>query len=551
MTLPEGLSEATYRDFHAQLVADTKAGTWTILDFWDSLPWLQGPGDWTPWRAFVAAVFGLPMTEPELALYRRCTRRQSPPTRQVKEAWMPVGRRARKSATAAVIAAFVGAYWNHSSYTAPGQRAVIPVLAKSKGDAQTIKQFVDAIFKTPALTWMVDRSVDELVQLSTGVDIQIKAATIMAGRSPAIPLAILDEIAFFKTDDAANPDTEIIRGIRPAMATVDHPLLLALSSPYARKGELWTNFKEYHGKEDPKVLVWQADTLTMHPGDERVALHVADEYAKDPVSAAAEYGAKFRTDVETFITDDIVEAVTDVGVAVRPPIPGVQYVAFADPSGGTSDSYTLAIGHWESESSIVLDLLHETRPTEEGPFKPAKATEEQCHILARYGIKAVEGDRYAGEWPREAFDKGFCQHEDECTLNAFGLCEQRYSVAYTVSEYPKRDIYKEALHLFTDKQARLIDSPRLRKQLTDLERRTSASGDIIDHPPGGHDDLANAAAGVLCRASRLKLRPRKVVEPPKTLVEQRQRNIHEKLKKRIAQAQRDKERSPAGGGGWV
>jgi hypothetical protein len=35
-------------------------------------------------------------------------------------------------------------------------------------------------------------------------------------------------------------------------------------------------------------------------------------------------------------------------------------------------------------------------------------------------------------------------------------------------------------------------------QLIGLERRTARGGrDSIDHPPGGHDDVANAAAGAL------------------------------------------------------
>jgi hypothetical protein len=34
-------------------------------------------------------------------------------------------------------------------------------------------------------------------------------------------------------------------------------------------------------------------------------------------------------------------------------------------------------------------------------------------------------------------------------------------------------------------------------QLVNLERRTGRGGrDIIDHPPHGHDDIANAVAGV-------------------------------------------------------
>ena len=36
-------------------------------------------GDWTAWQAFLAAAFGLPMSEAELALYRACTGRETPP----------------------------------------------------------------------------------------------------------------------------------------------------------------------------------------------------------------------------------------------------------------------------------------------------------------------------------------------------------------------------------------------------------------------------------------------------------------------------------------
>jgi hypothetical protein len=43
----------------------------------------------------------------------------------------------------------------------------------------------------------------------------------------------------------------------------------------------------------------------------------------------------------------------------------------------------------------------------------------------------------------------------------------------------------------------LLDHQRPIGQVVSLERRTSRSGkDSIDHAPGGHDDVANAVAGV-------------------------------------------------------
>ena len=43
----------------------------------------------------------------------------------------------------------------------------------------------------------------------------------------------------------------------------------------------------------------------------------------------------------------------------------------------------------------------------------------------------------------------------------------------------------------------LLDLKHLKAELRSLERRTRGAGrDLVDHPPKGHDDLANAVAGV-------------------------------------------------------
>ena len=52
---------------------------------------------WAAWEAFLAALFGLPMTEAQLAIYRRHTGRERPPEGPAREAWVVVGRRAGKS----------------------------------------------------------------------------------------------------------------------------------------------------------------------------------------------------------------------------------------------------------------------------------------------------------------------------------------------------------------------------------------------------------------------------------------------------------------------
>jgi hypothetical protein len=253
------------------------------------------------------------------------------------------------------------------------------------------------------------------------------------------------------------------------MATVPGAMLLCASSPYARRGALWEAFRRHFGKPGP-VLVWKADTRTMNP---TVPQSVIDEAMEaDPASATAEYGAEFRTDVETFVSREAVSACVVPGRHELAPIPGLQYVAFVDPSGGSADSMTLAIGHRDGDRA-VLDAVRERRP----PFSPDDVVLEFVALLKSYGVRSVTGDRWGGEWPRERF--------------------RVHGIEYIVGEKPKSDLYRDLLPMLNAHRLELLDIPRLSSQLCSLERRTARGGrDSIDHAPGGHDDLPNVVSGV-------------------------------------------------------
>src|SRR5262249_28528033 len=148
---------------------------------------------------------------------------------------------------------------------------------------------------------------------------------------------LADELAFWPVDEtSANPDSEILGAARPSMATVPGSILLGASSPYARRGELFAAYERHFGKEDAPALVWHAPTRVMN---ETVPQRVIDEaYEADPGKAAAEYGAEFRTDVETFIDLDTVMAAVEPSVALRLRQFNRTYTLAVDMSGGRSDS---------------------------------------------------------------------------------------------------------------------------------------------------------------------------------------------------------------------
>jgi hypothetical protein len=359
-------------------------------------------------------------------------------------------------------------------YLGPGERGTVMIVASDRRQARVIMRYVVGLLRSvPMLAPLVESEARERVDLRNKITIEVHTASFRSTRGYAIVAGLLDELAFWPTDDGSSePDAEVIAAIRPGMATIPGSMLLCASSPYARRGALWGAFRRHFGKPGP-VLVWKADTRTMNP---TVPQSVIDEAMEaDPASAAAEYGAEFRTDVETFVAREVVDAAVVPGRHELTAIEGVQYAAFVDPSGGSADSMTLAIAHRDGDRAL-LDAVRERKP----PFSPDDTVLEFCALLKSYRISEVHGDRYAGEWPRERFGA--------------------HGIRYEVADTPKSDLYRDLLPVLNSHRVELLDVPRLASQLCALERRTARGGrDTIDHPPGMHDDVANAVAGVVGR----------------------------------------------------
>ncbi len=195
--------------------------------------------------------------------------------------------------------------------------------------------------------------------------------------------------------------------------------------------------------------------------------------ARDPARFRAEYLGLFRDDIAGYVTREAVEACVEIGVRERPPQKEHRYWAFVDPSGGSSDSFTLAIAHKIGDSTI-LDVIREVA----SPFSPEATVLEFAELLKKYRISQVTSDRYAGEWCREPFQR------------AGIYCDQ--------NARPKSDLYRDMLPLINSRAVDLLDNERMIAQISSLERRLGRNGkDAVDHPRGLHDDVANAVAGVV------------------------------------------------------
>ncbi|MGM5051336.1 terminase large subunit domain-containing protein [Tardiphaga sp. 604_B6_N1_1] len=432
-------------------------------------------GSWSAWFAFIAALFALPMTEEQLAFYRKCTGRSAPPASVATEAWLVCGRRAGKSFVLALVAVFLACFYDYRKYLAPGERGTVMVIASDRKQARTILRYVGALLReVPLLAKMIERETAEGFDLSNRVTIEVGTSSFRSVRGYTIVAGLLDELAFWSSEDASDPDFEVLNAIRPGMSTIPNAMLLCASSPYARRGVLWDAHRQHFGKDGDPILCWVASTRQMNPTVPQGFIDA--EYERDPASAAAEYGAQFRSDIEAFVSREAVQACVSTGVFERAREPDISYSAFIDPSGGSGkDSFTLAIGHKDRSTDMaVLDAVREHKP----PFSPEAVVAEYGALLKSYGVSKLVGDRFAGEWAREPFRK--------------------IGIAYEPAAKPKSDIYRDFLPLINSRKADLLDHPKTAQQLVSLERRTSRSGkDSIDHPPNGHDDCINVVAGVL------------------------------------------------------
>lgn len=448
--------------------------------------WFDGDS-WAVWRVIDKALFGEPLDADELAIFTEITGRIEAPVEPASEAWFVCGRRSGKDVKASALVAWLATFGAEQmgflDRLVKGETGVVQLIAVDRRQAKVCLSYLRAYFEQPLLAQMVAKSTAEGLELTNGLAIEITTNDLRSSRGRTVVAAVFDEAAFWASENSANPDQDVYNAVKPAMATIPGAMLIGISSPYARRGLLWNKHKKHYGKPG-NVLVVQAPTWRMNPTIKRDGDFLTEQFKDDPASAAAEYGAEFRKDVEAFVSIEVVEACVEPGTYERAPVHGVSYSAFVDPSGGSQDSMTLAISHHEGagdDALTVIDAVREVKP----PFSPEGVVKDFCDLLKVYGINSVTGDRYAGEWPREQFRK--------------------HGVSYIVSERARSDLYREMLPILNSGRAVLLDDDKTVNQIVGLERRVARGGrDSIDHAPGSHDDRANAVAGALVCAAKAK-----------------------------------------------
>jgi hypothetical protein len=441
-------------------------------------------GDTASWRCWIAvlrAAFGLPLDRDQRAIFSSVSDNRPPPTHRVEELWVVAGRRSGKSRMAAAVATFLAVFNKHR--LARGEVGHVLVLAASQAQAQTVFGYCEAFLQSsPILRQEIVSTTQSEIRLRNAVVISVHSNSFRSVRGRTLIACVCDEIAYWRDETSALPDTECYRALRPSLLAAAG-MLVSISTPYrAGRGLLYSKWHNGFGVDDPDTLVVAGASRKFNPLLSEAAIDRA--LADDPEGSKSEWSAEFRNDLAAFLDDQLIAAAVDCGRPPElPPLQKHRYAAFADASGGRGNHYCLAIGHKDGER-VIIDVVRGSKP----PFDPVAVTQKYCELLKDYGIKQCEGDEYAAEWAVAAF--------------------RANNIKYVRSERNKSALYAEALPLFTRHQIALPDLPVLVKELRLLERRTHGGGgrDTIDHPrgPGQSDDYANVVAGC---AAVLSARP--------------------------------------------
>jgi hypothetical protein len=426
---------------------------------------------WRRWRILLIAAMGEALTAEEREVFRELTGRDREPGVRCEELIGIIGRRGGKSLAVSVLAAYIAALVPHRNLV-PGETGICLIISPDTKQSAVCLNYLVAVFEgSPILRQLIRAKTADALMLTNNISIEVRSANFRRLRGPTYIACICDEAAFWFNDEiSANPDVEILNSVRPGLATSDG-LLVMISSPYARKGELFRAFDLHYGKANDPILVARAPSRVMNSSLRQSVVDRA--YERDPASAAAEYGAEFRSDIEQFVSLERVRACITPGVVERTYERRQIYYSFLDPSLGAGDSMTLAVAHIDTKRNMfVLDYIAEAKP----PFSPEQICEEFSATMRRYHCFAAISDRVGGAWVTEQFAH-------------FGITVEQ-------AAKPKSDLYTDLLSLLNSGRCELLDSDRLVSQLVGLERRVGRSGrGVIDHAPGAHDDVANAVAG--------------------------------------------------------
>ena len=162
---------------------------------------------------------------------------------------------------ASVIVAVMALNFDRCGKLRPGERAVVMLLAVDRPQAAIAFSYIDGLFREiPALKSRVVRITDAAIELTNGVDIEIHASSFRSVRGRSLLCVICDECCFWRSEEWANPDSEVVAAVQPGLGRIAGSMLILISSAHKRSGLLYDRWKAHYGRDGDDVLAIRGST---------------------------------------------------------------------------------------------------------------------------------------------------------------------------------------------------------------------------------------------------------------------------------------------------
>ena len=346
------------------------------------------------------------------------------------------------------------------------------VASEKKRQAKIVFQYIEhKLRRSPVLRKMIDNVTQECITLNNGVEIQVYPCSIGRVRGVSLICFIADEVAFWKVE-GKDVDIDILDSVRPGL-DFEYSKLIKISTPYMMKGEIYQDYKDFYGRANQDLIVFQGSTDLFNPTYSEKKLTKLKK--RKPLTYRTEHEAFFRTDLSAMYDPAMIDRAVNSDRPLEIPYrKGVDYKCFVDVSGGGGrDHYSICCGHLENDKAII-DVVRSRAPK----FNPDEVTSQYCDLVKDYGINKVYGDKFSGDWASNSWAK--------------------HNINYERSEKTKSELYLEAESPFNTQIVDLPDKELAITQLKNLIRKARSGGrDSVDIDSGQPEDEANVIAGVI------------------------------------------------------
>ncbi len=438
------------------------------------------------WRATLTAFYGLPLADEDVAELRASTRRTADSARafegkHLRELWVRVGRRGRKSATAALIAVHEALFGGHEPYLLPGERGLVALVSKDTAGAEVLAGFCERWAGALGVrtNWTSIGSLRVLEIEGSQIAIVVLPCNAKAPRGFAFPVVICDEIALWSADsESAQVDVEVLAALRPAMAQFPRSRLIAISSPFGVDGEHYRAIESALGDDAPAgILAVEGPTWLWNPSitEQRTRELMPDErrWSREfaAVPGETESSAFDLEDIESIFDAPTGRVLRNVWDSAKPPKGAILLL---DASNARRDEYAYAVAAPTSDGEIQLLEIGGITPTEAKlrGWGASGCAAEIARRVAHYRVTRAFGDSYGGDGVVNA-------------LAASGISLEQQ--AWTDTRKAEAVVTLRAM--MKTKKLRAPKDDKLRSQLVNLRERLQPSGKVL-YRTNGQDRAA-------------------------------------------------------------